>query len=90
MARDSDGRHPIQPRRHRGAREGRSRRPVTTQHAAVNTAVGYLSASDKRVIVGLGADTVATQVEIRWPSGIVQSFQHVKAGQTLVATEPER
>ena len=62
----------------------------TTQHAAVNTAVGYLSASDKRVIVGLGADTVATQVEIRWPSGIVQSFQHVKAGQTLVATEPER
>jgi hypothetical protein len=42
------------------------------------------------VIVGLGADTVATQVEIRWPSGIVQSFQHVKAGQTLVATEPER
>jgi enediyne biosynthesis protein E4 len=62
----------------------------TTQHAAVNTAVGYLSASDKRVIVGLGADTVATQVEIRWPSGIVQSFKQVKAGQTLVATEPEQ
>jgi hypothetical protein len=61
-----------------------------TQHAAVNTAVGYLSASDKRLSVGLGADTVATQVEIRWPSGIVQSFQQVKAGQTLVATEPER
>jgi hypothetical protein len=61
-----------------------------TQHAAVNTAAGYLSASDRRVIVGLGADTVATQVEIRWPSGIVQSFEQVKAGQTLVATEPER
>jgi len=58
-----------------------------TQYFTVSTAVGYLSASDKRLLVGLGADASATLVEIRWPSGIVQTFRNVKAGQTLVATE---
>ena len=61
-----------------------------TQYYTVTTAVGYLSASDKRLTVGLGRDTVATQVEIRWPSGAVQAFANVKAGQTLTATEPVR
>jgi enediyne biosynthesis protein E4 len=60
------------------------------QHFTVNTAAGYLSASDKRLLVGLGGDSVAKQIEIRWPSGIVQKFENVKAGQTLVATEPRR
>ena len=58
-----------------------------TQYFTVSTAVGYLSASDKRLIVGLGADAAATLVEIRWPSGVVQTFEKVKAGQTLAATE---
>jgi hypothetical protein len=59
-----------------------------TQHAMVTTAVGYLSASDKRLIVGLGSDTTAKLVEIRWPSGAVQRYEHVKAGQYLDAIEP--
>ena len=59
-----------------------------TQYFTVSTAVGYLSASDKRLTVGLGRDAVATLVEIRWPSGVVQRFENVKAGQTLTATEP--
>ena len=59
-----------------------------TQYFAVSTAGGYLSASDKRLTVGLGRDAVATLVEIRWPSGVVQRFENVKAGQTLTATEP--
>jgi hypothetical protein len=54
----------------------------------VNTAVGYMSASDKRLIVGLGDDGAATLVEIHWPSGTVQTFKDVPAGQTLTATEP--
>ncbi len=58
-----------------------------TQYFTVNTAAGYLSASDRRLLVGLGADTTATLVELRWPSGVVQAFKDVKAGQTLVATE---
>ena len=61
-----------------------------TQYFTVNTAVGYLSASDKRLLVGLGADTVARLVEIRWPSGIVQKMENVAAGQTVVAKEPAR
>jgi hypothetical protein len=59
-----------------------------TQYYTVNTAVGYLSASDKRLTVGLGADSTAKMVEIRWPSGVVQRFENVKAGQMLKATEP--
>jgi hypothetical protein len=59
-----------------------------TQHFTVNTAVGYLSASDKRLIVGLGSDLTAKLVEVRWPSGIVQKFENVKSDQMLEATEP--
>ena len=59
-----------------------------TQYFTVNTAAGYLSASDKRLLVGLGADTTARLVEIRWPSGIVQRLEGVAAGQTMTATEP--
>ncbi len=60
-----------------------------TQYFTVTTAVGYLSASDKRLTVGLGRDSDAL-VEIRWPSRAVQTFEHVKAGQALTATEPPR
>ena len=61
-----------------------------TQYATVTTAVGYLSASDKRLIVGLGSDTTASLVEIRWPSGAVSRHERVKAGQFLEAIEPTR
>jgi len=60
------------------------------QYFTVNTAVGYLSASDKRLLVGLGSDLMAKLVEIRWPSGIVQKFENVKANQVLKATEPNQ
>jgi hypothetical protein len=59
-----------------------------TQYFAVNTAAGYLSASDKRLLVGLGDDSAARSIEIHWPSGVVQKFDNVKSGQTLTATEP--
>ena len=59
-----------------------------TQYFTVNTAVGYLSASDKRLVVGLDGDSTARLVEIRWPSGATQRFERVAAGQTLVASEP--
>ena len=58
------------------------------QYFTVNTAVGYQSASDKRLLVGLGGDSSAKLIEIRWPSGIVQKIENVKAGQTLKANEP--
>jgi hypothetical protein len=59
-----------------------------SQYFTVSPAVGYLSASDKRLTVGLGADGIAALVEIRWPSGVVQTFENVKAGQMVTATEP--
>jgi hypothetical protein len=58
------------------------------QYFTVNTAVGYLSASDKRLLVGLGAESTAKLIEIRWPSGAVQKFENIKTGQTLKAIEP--
>ena len=59
-----------------------------TQYYTVNTAVGYLSASDKRVIAGFGDDPVAKLIEIQWPSGIVQKFENLKSRQFLKAVEP--
>jgi hypothetical protein len=59
-----------------------------TQHFMVSTAVGYLSASETRLLVGLGPSSAAKVVEVRWPSGAVQQFAGVKAGQTLAVTEP--
>jgi hypothetical protein len=58
------------------------------QHYTVNTAVGYLSASDRRVLVGLGADKAAQLVEIRWPAGGTQRFENVAAGKVIEAVEP--
>ncbi len=58
------------------------------QYFTVNPAVGYLSASDKRLLVGLGRASAAKLVEIRWPSGVVQKLEDVAAGQTLTAIEP--
>ena len=59
-----------------------------TQHFTITTAAGYLSASDKRLLVGLNGDLTARLVEIRWPSGTMQTFENVKARAPLVATEP--
>ena len=58
-----------------------------TQHFTITTAAGYLSASDKRLLVGLDGDATAKLVEIRWPSGAVQTFENVKARAALIATE---
>ena len=57
------------------------------QYATVSTSSSYLSASDRRVHFGLGADTSAKLVEVHWPSGIVQRLSNVPANQTLTITE---
>jgi len=58
------------------------------QMATVTTAGSYLSSSDKRVHFGLGPETTAQKVEIRWPSGILQTLHDVKANQILAVDEP--
>ncbi|MGD0220852.1 MAG: CRTAC1 family protein [Terriglobia bacterium] len=58
------------------------------QYATVTTASSYLSSSDKRVHFGLGPETTVQKVEIRWPSGILQTLSGVKANQILAVDEP--
>jgi enediyne biosynthesis protein E4 len=58
------------------------------QYNHVTTAVGYASASDKRVHFGLGPDRMAREIEIRWPSGTRQILKDVAAGQILKVKEP--
>ncbi len=57
------------------------------QFATVTTASSYLSSSDKRVHFGLGGETMV-QVEIRWPSGILQALKDVRGDQILQIDEP--
>jgi hypothetical protein len=59
-----------------------------TQFATVSTAGSYLSSSDKRVHFGLGAESAARTFEIRWPSGILQTLNDVRADQILQVDEP--
>jgi len=58
------------------------------QWVTVTTGGSYLSASDKRVHFGLGAASLAASIEIRWPSGILQTLNNVHADQILTVNEP--
>ncbi len=60
------------------------------QISEVQTATSYLSCSDLRVHFGLGEHTHVDLLEVRWPSGIVQTLKGVKVDQFLTVTEPER
>jgi hypothetical protein len=62
--------------------------PSGPQFAAVTTAGSYLSSSDKRVHFGLGKEQIVESVEIRWPSGIVQTLRNIPADQILQIDEP--
>jgi len=61
-----------------------------TQYYQITTAVGYLSASDKRVVVGLGAERSAKLIEVRWPSGVIQKLENVPAGKWIEVLEPTK
>ena len=58
------------------------------QYAMVTTAGSYLSSGDKRVHFGLGKQTQVSTIEIRWPSGIIQTLKDVRADQILQIDEP--
>jgi len=81
-------------RGHRSNRDGIGARiKITTasgrtlyNHAT--TSVGFMSSSDKRVHFGLCKERLVKNVEIRWPSGIVQTLDQVAADQILKVGEP--
>src|SRR6185295_13752804 len=60
-----------------------------TQYHTVTTAGSYLSASDKRLLVGLGGHDRLRLVEVRWPSGAVQTLEDVRADQLITIKENE-
>jgi hypothetical protein len=59
----------------------------SVQYNHVTTSVGYASSSDKRVHFGLGAANRIREIELRWPSGTVQTLRDVAADQVLRVTE---
>jgi hypothetical protein len=65
---------------------------VVTAHGAqywtVSTTGSYLSSNDKRAHFGLGADTAARSIEIRWPSGIRQTLTNVSGDRIVRIDEP--
>ncbi len=54
----------------------------------VTTAVGYGSSSATAVYFGLGKETSAKLVEIKWPSGLRQQLENVAVDRHLVVREP--
>jgi enediyne biosynthesis protein E4 len=60
-----------------------------TQYHTVTTASSYLSASDKRLVVGLGGAGGVRLMEIRWPDGTVERRDDVPAGRWLKIEEPD-
>jgi hypothetical protein len=61
--------------------------PAGPQYNHMTTSVGYASSSHGPVHFGLGSDAIAKTVEIRWPSGVVQTLKDVPADQMLKVKE---
>jgi enediyne biosynthesis protein E4 len=55
----------------------------------VRSGGSYFSQSDLRVHFGIGKATKVDLLEIRWPSGLVQSFNDVKPNQLIYVKEGE-
>ena len=59
-----------------------------TLHDWLSPSVGFLSSSDPRVHFGLGPETKAAAVEIRWPGGGTRTVKDVAADRILTISEP--
>jgi enediyne biosynthesis protein E4 len=66
---------------------------VTTKGGAqynhMTSSVGYASSSHGPVHFGLGADERAQEIEIHWPSGIVQKLKDVRGDRVLSVREAQ-
>ncbi len=57
------------------------------QYDRVRAGGNYLSGNDMRPHFGLGDAATADEVEVRWPSGIIDRLAHVKADRLLTIKE---
>ena len=53
----------------------------------MTTSVGYASSNDGPVHFGLGPDSRVEEIEIRWPSGVVQTLQKVDGDRVVEVIE---
>ncbi len=53
------------------------------------TASSYLSSNDPRLLVGLGSAAVVRAVEVRWPSGRVQTIDNPEIDRYLIVKEDD-
>ena len=60
---------------------------IGEQVRTLSTSVGYASSSHAGVHFGLGADSAAVGVTVRWPSGRRQTLDGVQPNQVLAVTE---
>jgi len=58
------------------------------QWRTVTTAGSYLASNDVRAHFGLGTSERVEEIEVRWPSGRVQTLSAVKADQIVMVREP--
>ena len=57
------------------------------QYYESQTAVGYQSASDRRLVIGLGGEASAALIEVHCPTGKMRRFENVKSGRRLVVKD---
>jgi enediyne biosynthesis protein E4 len=60
-----------------------------TQVDEVRSGRGYQSAEDLRLHFGLGTNAVINQIEVRWPSGLTESWTNLTANRVIRLTEGE-
>jgi hypothetical protein len=58
-----------------------------TQIAQKKSTTGYLSQNDPRMHFGLAKNQIVDKIEIRWPSGKVQTLENIKTNQILEVKE---
>jgi hypothetical protein len=56
----------------------------------VSVSVGFMSSSHKRVHFGLGPDRSAKSIEVRWPSGAIQTLIDIRADHIIRIEEPRK
>ena len=70
-----------------GAKVRLTSESAKVQYRTVTTAGSYASASDRRVLFGIGQEKAIRRIDIRWPSGIQQRIDHPKPDQILRVIE---
>jgi enediyne biosynthesis protein E4 len=60
-----------------------------TLYNHVTASVGFMSSSDRRAHFGLGSESSVASIEVRWPSGVLQTVKEIRADQILKLEEPD-